>query len=55
MLISEITLGILLLVYPKKAEDTIKDGMRDIFKKYHLDDASAKSIDAIESDVSYRL
>jgi len=53
MLLAEITLGILLLIYPNKAEDTIKAQMNKIFSNYDLggDAAAAKSIDAIESEL----
>lgn len=55
MLIAEVTLGILLLVYPKQAEDIIKSGMEDVFKEYGTNEATDKSVDAIQSDVSHRL
>lgn len=51
LLIAEITLGILLLIYPNKAEDAIKTGMHEVFKNYGIDEATEKSIDAIESDL----
>lgn len=55
MLIAEITLGILLLVYPNKAEETIKSGMKDVFNNYGIDEAIERSIDIIETDVSFTL
>lgn len=51
LLIAEITLGILLLIYPNKAEETIKKGMNEAFKNYGIDEATEKSLDAIESDL----
>lgn len=51
MLIAEVTLGILLLVYPKQAEDIIKSGMEDVFKEYGTNEATDKSVDAIQSDL----
>jgi len=52
MLLAEITLGILLLVYPSEAEDAIKKGMTKEFKKYETnDEALTKTIDALQHDL----
>ncbi|TOF85745.1 hypothetical protein CGJ15_25665, partial [Vibrio parahaemolyticus] len=49
LLISQIVLGILLLVYSQKAEDVIKDGMEEVFEGYGKEDlALTKSIDQIQ-------
>nr|XP_053644199.1 CD63 antigen-like [Cherax quadricarinatus] len=52
LLISQIVLGILLLVYSQKAEDVIKDGMEEVFEGYGKEDlALTKSIDQIQHDL----
>lgn len=54
LLIAELTCGILLLVYPNKAETFLKDTMKDAFKRYDQDPTAERSIDAIQSDVSFK-
>lgn len=52
MLIAEVTLGILLLVYPSQAENAIIKGMTNLFEDYGGEDASlTKSIDSIQHDL----
>jgi len=52
MLIAEITLGILLLVYPTQAEDILKDAMTKNFKTYNTsNEANTRSIDGIQHDL----
>ncbi|KAK3858955.1 hypothetical protein Pcinc_034886 [Petrolisthes cinctipes] len=52
LLIAEVTLGILLLVYPDKAENYIKKGMTDVFMKYGgEDEALNESIDQFQHDL----
>lgn len=52
LLLGEIILGILLLVYPNKAEDLITEGMTDAFEKYGNEDESLrKAIDNIQHDL----
>ncbi|KAK4290315.1 hypothetical protein Pmani_036771 [Petrolisthes manimaculis] len=52
LLIAEVTLGILLLVYPGKAEEYIKDGMTKAFVKYGgEDEALNESIDQFQHDL----
>lgn len=55
LLLAEITCGILLLVYPNKAEEFIKSTMKDAFQSYGKDNAATKSIDIIQNDVSCKI
>ncbi|KAG0711069.1 Tetraspanin-7 [Chionoecetes opilio] len=51
MLLAELALGIVVLVYPAAAENTIKKGMVKVFEKYGRDDATNVTIDAIQHDL----
>lgn len=54
LLLAELACGIFLLVSPSTAEDFLKTTMKDYFQTYDRDPVAAKSIDALQSDVSFK-